>query len=81
MATVGRKDLIGFILAAENNPDLTLQFLSQEDEKALYGFFQSNRFTDISMTDCADIIECMRLAKGVTIDVAGIAASTTVKCY
>jgi len=76
-----RKDLIGFILAAEHSNSLTLQFLAQEDANALHAFFTTNGFTDISLPDSKDILKCILGANGMSIDVKGIAASTATNCY
>ena len=76
-----RKDLIGFILYAEDSNTVTGEFLSKKDAPALLEFFQKEGFTDINQKDSEDILKCIVGANGVSIDVKGIAAAAGVKCY
>jgi hypothetical protein len=55
--SAGRKDFIGFILAAEGDAYLLKQFMTKNTTEELYDFFQTEHFTDIKKEpDCQDIL-------------------------
>jgi hypothetical protein len=71
-----KKNLIGFILAAIEEAEiqgadlakLTKEFMDLVNEKkpdaeALYEFFQKNGFTEITHTDCNDILASLKRAQ------------------
>jgi hypothetical protein len=51
-----KKDFIAFILAAEQDPRLTRDFISKTNATDLCSFFEKEGFTEISKDNCTDIL-------------------------
>jgi hypothetical protein len=51
------KDFIAFILAAENDPRLTKDFISKTNATELRSFFETEGFTEISENNCVNILK------------------------
>ena len=82
IAKRGKMDFIDFILEAENDKKLTIEFLGCADVNALETFFKDNGY-DISAADCERILQCIQDADGVSIGVKEIAAAVNPgeRCY
>lgn len=51
-----RNDFIGFILDAEKDEDLTVEFLKKKTATELYDFFQKKKYLCIPFNDCKEIL-------------------------
>jgi hypothetical protein len=56
-------DFIRFVLDAEANKKLLLEFLAMEKPNDLFNFFQKKGFKNISMDDCESILKAQKPPK------------------
>jgi hypothetical protein len=56
-------DFIRFVLAAEADKELLLEFLAKEKSDDLFNFFQKKGFKDISKEECESILQAQKPPK------------------
>jgi hypothetical protein len=76
-----KKNLIGFMLEAEHNRELTLGFLSKDNADELFAFFREQGFLEISLQECQDILDFVEKAHGLSIDLRDLAGGAAVRNY
>jgi hypothetical protein len=62
-----RNDFLNFIIDAETDPDLLVEFLKNETADTIYNFFQEKGYKDIPYNDCTAILVLQQGAIGKSI--------------